>query len=161
MVFTLLQTPSATYPLSDGLIVHCHGGGFIAQSSATHSTYLRDWALKTKVPIVSIDYSLAPEFHYPRQVEEIFFAYCWILNNLHIFGSTGSKICFAGDSAGANLATSTVLRTIHEGVRVPDGLLAVYGCFLVSYFPTPSRLLALLDPVLPLGMLPKCVGGEK
>lgn len=41
-------------PPSPGLIVHCHGGGFVAQSSKSHEVYLRDWANTLDVPILSI-----------------------------------------------------------------------------------------------------------
>lgn len=47
-------------PPSTKLIFHCHGGGFVAQSSKSHEIYLREWAVALEVPIISIDYSLAP-----------------------------------------------------------------------------------------------------
>lgn len=49
------QLPPATK-----LIFHCHGGGFVAQSSKSHELYLREWAVALDIPIVSVDYSLAP-----------------------------------------------------------------------------------------------------
>lgn len=48
-------------PPSKGLIFHCHGGGFVAQSSRSHEAYLRQWAQGLPAPILSVDYSLAPE----------------------------------------------------------------------------------------------------
>jgi acetyl esterase/lipase len=44
------------------LIIHFHGGGFIAQSSASHEAYLRDWAKELNAPILSVDYDLAPVY---------------------------------------------------------------------------------------------------
>lgn len=41
-------------PPSPGLIVHCHGGGFVAQSSRSHEVYLREWANTLDVPLLSI-----------------------------------------------------------------------------------------------------------
>lgn len=76
-------------PPSKGLIIHCHGGGFVAQSSKSHEGYLRDWAKHLNVPILSIDYSLAPEAPFPRALEEVFYAYCWVLKNHNFLGSTG------------------------------------------------------------------------
>lgn len=76
-------------PPARGLLIHCHGGGFVAQSSRSHECYLRDWAKQLKVPILSIDYSLAPEAPYPRALEETLFAYCWALKNYTHLGSTG------------------------------------------------------------------------
>lgn len=46
-------------PASPGLIVHCHGGGFVAQSSKSHEVYLRDWANTLDVPIISVG-----QFHF-------------------------------------------------------------------------------------------------
>lgn len=74
---------------SESLIVHCHGGGFVAQSSKSHELYLRDWALHLDTPIFSVDYSLAPEAPFPRALEEAFFAYCWALKHCNSLGSTG------------------------------------------------------------------------
>jgi acetyl esterase/lipase len=48
-------------PPSKSLILHAHGGGFIAHSSKSHEIYLKPWSKELKIPIVSIDYSLSPE----------------------------------------------------------------------------------------------------
>ena len=48
--------------------------------------YLRQWAKDTHTPILSVDYSLAPELPFPRQLEEVFFAYCWAMKNAHLLG---------------------------------------------------------------------------
>lgn len=81
---------------SDELVIHCHGGGFIAQSSRSHETYLRQWATEIDAPIFSIDYSLAPECPYPRALEDAFYGYCWALQNLGKLGTTGKRIVLAG-----------------------------------------------------------------
>lgn len=81
-------------PPARGLIIHCHGGGFVAQSSKSHEGYLRDWAKHLKVPILSIDYSLAPEAPFPRALEEVLYAYAWALKNSTILGSTGTFYIF-------------------------------------------------------------------
>lgn len=83
-------------PPSPALIFHCHGGGFVAQSSSSHESYLRDWARRLGVPILSIDYSLAPEAPFPRALEEMVYAYCWAINNCHLLGSTAQRIVLVG-----------------------------------------------------------------
>lgn len=62
--------------------------------------YLRVWARELRVPIVSVDYSLAPEAPFPRALEECFFAYAWVLKNAGKLGTTAEFVCLAGDSAG-------------------------------------------------------------
>lgn len=83
--------------LSNELIIHCHGGGFVAQTSLSHETYLRGWAISLGIPILSIDYSLAPEAPFPRALEEVLYAYAWALNHAStLLGSTAQKILLAG-----------------------------------------------------------------
>jgi hypothetical protein len=39
-----------------------------------------------QMPIVSIDYSLAPEYPYPQAFHECFYVYAWVLQNAHKLG---------------------------------------------------------------------------
>lgn len=75
-------------PRSRALVVHIHGGGFVAQTSKSHEPYLKNWAQELGVPIISIDYSLAPEAPFPRALEECFFAYCWAVKHCELLGET-------------------------------------------------------------------------
>ncbi|XP_069115053.1 hormone-sensitive lipase-like [Argopecten irradians] len=152
-----LPKKTVPLPLSPCLLVHCHGGGFVAQSSKSHEVYLRQWAKDLNVPILSIDYSLSPEHPFPRALEECFYAYAWAVKNCRSLGSTGEVICLAGDSAGGNLMISTAMRAASFGIRVPDGIVAAYTPVLVHYTPSPSRMLSLMDPLLPVGILVRCM----
>nr|XP_048296404.1 hormone-sensitive lipase isoform X1 [Myodes glareolus] len=144
-------------PRSRALVIHIHGGGFVAQTSKSHEPYLKTWAQELGVPIISIDYSLAPEAPFPRALEECFFAYCWAVKHCNLLGSTGERICLAGDSAGGNLCITVSLRAAAYGVRVPDGIMAAYPVTTLQPSVSPSRLLSLMDPLLPLSVLSKCV----
>ncbi|XP_030875148.1 hormone-sensitive lipase isoform X2 [Leptonychotes weddellii] len=141
-------------PRSQSLVVHIHGGGFVAQTSKSHEPYLKSWAQELGVPILSIDYSLAPEAPFPRALEECFYAYCWAVKHCALLG----------DSAGGNLCFTVSLRAAAYGVRVPDGIMAAYPATMLQSTSSPSRLLSLMDPLLPLSVLTKCVsayaGGE-
>ncbi|XP_022108373.1 hormone-sensitive lipase-like [Acanthaster planci] len=149
--------PKSVAPISKGMLIHIHGGGFVAHTSKSHEIYLRSWARDLGVPIVSIDYSLAPEQPFPRAFEECFFAYAWALKNAQFLGSTGEHICLAGDSAGGNLSVAVAMRAASYGIRAPDGVVALYTPFNVHYQPSPSRMLSLLDPLLPIGILIRCL----
>ena len=150
MIFKLGTEPNQKHPeASRNLIFHVHGGAFVTQSSKSHEDYLMIWAVKLDSPILSIDYSLAPEAPFPRAIEEIFFAYCWSLNNAKLLGSTGENIVFVGDSAGGNLVTSCLIRCIEMEVPKPKGILIVYGIFNHIFKITPSRFLTMIDVFLP------------
>nr|XP_046273359.1 lipase, hormone-sensitive a [Scatophagus argus]XP_046273360.1 lipase, hormone-sensitive a [Scatophagus argus]XP_046273361.1 lipase, hormone-sensitive a [Scatophagus argus] len=144
-------------PRSPSLLIHFHGGGFVAQTSRSHENYLRSWSKELNVPILSVDYSLSPEAPFPRALEECFYAYCWALNNCHLLGSTAERVCLAGDSAGGNLCITVSMKAMSSGVRVPDGIVAAYPATLLTTDASPSRLLTLIDPLLPLGVLTKCI----
>nr|XP_032517937.1 hormone-sensitive lipase isoform X2 [Danaus plexippus plexippus] len=148
---------SSNLPPAEGVVFHCHGGGFVAQSSKSHETYLREWAAKLNMPILSVDYSLAPQAPFPRALEEVYYAYCWLLNNFKLIGTTGKRIVFAGDSAGANLIAGCTLKILSSGLRTPEGLFMAYAPLLVSFIPSPARLLCLMDPLLPFGFMMRCL----
>lgn len=144
-------------PAASGLIFHCHGGGFVAQSSKSHELYLRDWAMALDVPILSIDYSLSPGAPFPRAIEEVFYAYCWALKNCHLLGTTATTIILAGDSAGANLNLALAIRCAEMNIRKPDGIFLAYCPVRISFDPSPARLLCLMDPLLPFGFMMRCL----
>ncbi|XP_077115998.1 hormone-sensitive lipase isoform X2 [Ranitomeya variabilis] len=152
-----LRLRSRPAALSPDLIIHFHGGGFVAQTSKSHEPYLRTWAQELEAPILSVDYSLAPEAPFPRALEECFYAYCWALKHCRLLGSTGERICLAGDSAGGNLCITVSLRAASVGVRLPDGIMVAYPATLLQATASPSRLLTLMDPLLPLSVLSKCL----
>ena len=77
--------------LRDSIILHLHGGGWVAQSPESHLDYLHQWARDLDTPILSVDYSLAPESPYPRACEEVFYSYVWMLGNLKKLGSSGNN----------------------------------------------------------------------
>uniref|UniRef100_A0A8V5GXP6 Hormone-sensitive lipase n=1 Tax=Melopsittacus undulatus TaxID=13146 RepID=A0A8V5GXP6_MELUD len=148
---------SRALPPSPSLLVHFHGGGFVAQTSRSHELYLRAWARDVRAPVLAVDYALAPESPFPRALEECFYAYCWAMRHCRLLGSTASRVCLSGDSAGGNLVLAVALRAAAVGVRAPAGLVAAYPVTLVRAAASPSRLLTLLDPLLPLGVLCRCL----
>lgn len=75
-------------------------------------------------------------------------------------GWTGEKVVFAGDSAGANLILAVALRAQELNVQKPNGIVPIYGCFLVQYVPSPSRMMSLWDPLLAVGILTKILHGK-
>ena len=65
-----------------------------------------------------------------------------------------------GDSAGGNLAIAIAMRAVSMNIRLPEGIQTTYGCQLVRYTPSPSRMMALMDPLLPLGIISRCLAGK-
>ena len=59
--------------------------------------------------------------------------------------------------AGANLVTSVCLRAIDTNIRLPDSLVVAYPPYRIQNVPSPSRILCLMDPLLPIGVLQSCI----
>ena len=86
------------------LLIHIHGGGFIGSSTLIHEPYLRKWANHLAIPIIGINYSLAPKYPYPEALNDVYQAYMWILR--HANDELNMEIkhrILSGDSAGGNL----------------------------------------------------------
>ncbi len=49
------------------------------------------------------------------------------------------------------------MRAAAHGVRMPDGIVAAYPATLLTVYASPSRLLTLIDPLLPLSVLSRCL----
>lgn len=144
-------------PKSSSLLFFCHGGGFISLTTKSYEVVLREWSCTLDCPIFSVDYSLAPDAPFPEAFEECFYAYAWALKNSHLLGTTAERIIFAGDSAGGNLVLSIAMRAAAYGIKRPDAVLAMYPSCVVRYSASPSRLLAVMDPLLPHCMLSACL----
>lgn len=66
----------------------------------------------------------------------------------------------SGDSAGANLNMGACLKAITENIPVPTGIMLIYAPLLVTFVPSPARLLCLMDPLLPFGFMMRCLKGK-
>lgn len=144
-------------PSAKGIFFHLHGGGFIAQTSKSHETYLRKWSRDLNMPILSVDYSLAPEAPYPRAIEEVLYAYCWMRNNFARLGTTGEFVLVGGDSAGGNFSVGLATQCIQLGIAKPDALVLIYPSLLCQMYPSPSRLICLFDPLVMFPCLLRCL----
>ena len=53
-----------------------------------------------------------------------------------------------------------MLRAIQDGIRLPDGIVAVYTPVYIQYIPSPSRTMSIMDALLPVGILTTCLEGN-
>eukprot|EP00662_Eupelagonemidae_sp_cell21_P055097 gene55097-61322_t len=81
----------------------------------------------------------------------------WALSNALSLGSASARVVVAGDSAGGNLAMAVALAAAQRGDRVPDAVLVAYPALRIRMAIGPSRLLSVFDPLLPLGILRRCL----
>ena len=66
---------------------------------------MRKWANNLGIPIIGINYSLAPKYPYPEGLNDLYQAYMWILRHAKDELNMDIKhIILSGDSAGGSLA---------------------------------------------------------
>lgn len=143
------------YPDVHEIVIHIHGGGFVGMSSNAHQNITRKWADRIKIPIFSIDYGCAPEYPYPRGLEDCWQAYRWIVlyAKTHL-GISPNKIILVGDSAGGNFCMGVTTLAIQSNFRVPDCLILAYPALDLSplrYY--PSYLFGVNDLMLNVIMM--------
>ncbi len=72
MCFSVRKPLSIPITKIDKMIIHFHGGGFVAFSSRLLQNITRYFANEIGVPIFSVDYRLAPENPFPDAVNDCF-----------------------------------------------------------------------------------------
>lgn len=113
--------------IQSSLILFIHGGGFIAGTCKSYMHVIKSWVKTTRVPVVAIDYSLAPEKKYPIALQECLDVYLHLVSGGRGGGPvTGllrppKRIVITGDSAGGNLSLALAI-AISEINRLSSSL---------------------------------------
>lgn len=147
------------YTQANAMVFHIHGGGFIAMSSTSHQNYTRKISITNNVPVLSVDYRLAPECPFPCALDDIWQTYNWILNySQECLGLSSDRIVIVADSAGGNLALALCYKCMEKSVRLPQGLILAYPAVNLnkSQF-TPSLIYTLDDLLIPHTFLKLCL----
>ena len=90
-------------------IVFYHGGGFVVGGVASHAGLTAEIARGLDLPVISVEYRLAPEHPWPAAPDDAEAAARWIAANGEAFGRVFTGLVLCGDSAGGNLAIVTAL----------------------------------------------------
>ena len=102
----------------DTAIVYYHGGGYILGGLESHDSICAELCANTGLPVIAVDYRLAPEYKYPVHFEDAMAGFLAVSERF-------SRIIVAGDSAGGNLAAGICVATAHQGQK-PIGQLLIY-----------------------------------
>ncbi len=91
-------------------VLYIHGGGFRILSKNTHWIMALAFA-RRGWQVVSINYRLAPQHRFPAAIEDVCDALVWLTQHAAQYQVDLNHLVFAGESAGANLATSLAVAT--------------------------------------------------
>jgi acetyl esterase/lipase len=102
------------------VIIYTHGGGFAVGSADSHRKLAAHLAKALGATALVLNYRRAPEHPFPAQIEDAVAVYAALLEH----GYQPRKISTAGDSAGGNLAVSSVLKMRELGLSLPGSIIA-------------------------------------
>jgi acetyl esterase len=136
------------------VIIYIHGGGFTMCSKDTHQGVALAYANNGYV-VFNVNYRLAPKHRYPAALEDVAYAWQWIVNNAAHYGGDPQRITVAGESAGGNLtlalATACCFRLDEPVAKfiwdigvVPKSIMVLCGMLQVS---NPHRLKNVCPPI--------------
>ena len=132
-----------------GCVLFFHGGAFVSCDLEAYQFYAEFAADWVGVPVLTIDYPLAPEHRFPAALDHCVAAYRGLLEA----GQDPTRLICLGDSCGGGLALSTVMVARDEGLPVPAGVVSLSGWLDLDtsgYGPGPP---ASRDPFITEGFL--------
>ncbi|MFC0204835.1 alpha/beta hydrolase [Novosphingobium soli] len=101
------------------VVVFYHGGGYVLGSIDTHAGLAAEIARQLDLPVVSVEYRLAPESPWPAAPDDGEAATRWIAANGKAFGREFTGLVLSGDSAGGNLTLVTAAALRDKPAAVP------------------------------------------
>ena len=99
--------------------VFFHGGGFVIGDLDSHGSFTAEMARVLDLPVIAIDYRLAPEFPWPAAPDDCEAAARWVANSPTELGRSVTSLILSGDSAGGNLTIVTAAALRDQPAKVP------------------------------------------
>ncbi len=100
-------------------LVYLHGGGFVIGNLDTHASFCAEMARTLDIPVVSIDYRLAPENPWPAAPDDCEAAARWVAESPAALGRHVTGLVLSGDSAGGTLAIVAAMDLRDRPAAVP------------------------------------------
>jgi len=125
----------------DVVYLHIHGGGFTIGSAAWTVPFLLHFVKMLKIECYSVEYSLAPKYKFPVQINECLAFYKGLLEKGY------RKIVIGGESAGGNLSIALTHCIKDNDLRLPAAVIAISPAGNMS----PDRVLYKSDFMSEMG----------
>lgn len=100
-------------------VVFIHGGGFVIGDIEVYNSLCTEIAHRLDLPVVSVEYRLAPEHPFPAAPDDCEAAARWIASSPEALGREITGLVITGDSAGGNLTIVTTNQLVNKSADVP------------------------------------------
>jgi acetyl esterase len=101
------------------LAMFLHGGGFTIGDLEVYHAFCSELAALLDLPVVSVDYRLAPEHPFPAAPDDCEAAARWLAGSPAEIGREVTGLVITGDSAGGNLTIVTTNQLCADPAQVP------------------------------------------
>lgn len=129
----------------DGEVVfYVHGSGYALCSLATHRRLVSQLSAATGLPVLSVEYRLAPEHRFPAAADDVEAAFAWLVGQ----GYDASRIVVAGDSAGGHLVLDLCLDRLRRRLAMPAAALMLSPVVDLTFGLAAEREQVRPDPMI-------------
>lgn len=104
-------------------IVYIHGGGMVSGSIELYDPVVRQYVQWTGVPMLSVQYRLAPEVTGDTPARDSYAGVKWLIDHADEFGLDRRRIAIMGDSGGGGVAAGTAILARDRGASLAGQLL--------------------------------------
>ena len=101
------------------VVMFTHGGGWVVGDLDTHAGLCAEIARTLDLPVVAIDYRLAPEHPWPAAPDDCEAAARWLATSPPDLGRAVTGLVLMGDSAGGTLAVTTAMALRNAPAAAP------------------------------------------
>lgn len=135
---------AVTRPLP--VVIYVHGGGMTGGDKSNLNPIFLDALASAGYAVASVNYRLAPKFHFPAQIEDVKCAVRFLRDKARKYGLSESRTYAFGTSVGGQLVALAALTGPHSAFDVGP------------YLAEPSDLLAAVDMFGPANLTEKASG---
>lgn len=137
---------------TDELLLYLHGGCFVLGSIQSHQAMVSHLSENLMLPVLFVEYSLAPEKPFPAAITDITKVYHHLLSRYPEI-----NIVLMGDSAGAGLAISLLSKINKLNIHAPKYLIMLSPWIDLTCNNQSLIANAAIDPILTKQQLEKFV----
>jgi monoterpene epsilon-lactone hydrolase len=150
LTFHRVTTPASR---PENNVLYLHGGGYVSGSPAHYRHFTWRIADAVRARVWALEYRLAPEHPFPAALEDAVAGYTWLADKM----LDTRRLFVIGDSAGAGLALSLLLKLRDDGRPLPGAAVAMSPWTDLALTGRSLMSNAAADPMLNADNLPQLV----
>ncbi|OAL44228.1 alpha/beta hydrolase fold-3 domain protein [Pyrenochaeta sp. DS3sAY3a] len=127
---------ATSYPV----VIYIHGGGWTLGDLDGEDIVCRATCAKNSVVVVSVDYRLAPEFPFPRGLNDCWEAMNWVRAEAPRLRVDSSAMIIGGSSSGGNLTAVLAHRARDAGIPLKGQILRIPSVCHIEHYPPELEL---------------------